>query len=317
MAKALAVAYHNLSVMLEAGVPIQRSLSSVVQGLKGPVRAAFSDLERCVAAGKCLSEIMAGYPRVFAALDVMVVEAADESGNLAESLKLLPQWYEFCGRLRALVVSRLLLPFALINITALIGPLPSLLLGRTNLGQFIFESLQIASLFYVPAVVIVAVIRLSPDTGSCRHLLDHLTLKIPLLGKAVRQLALSRYCRAFSMLCKAGIPAERCAEKAAAVTGNSVVRGLLRNAVGSASSGHPLYEGFSRELPPEFLNLWEIAEQSGQLDGTTERLAKKTGEAAEFMFTEFAVWLPRLVYAFVCIVIIAQIFKNAALIGYP
>lgn len=315
MAKALALAYYNLSVMLEAGVPVQRSVCSVTEGLKGPVRNAFFALDRGVAAGKSLSETMAEYPNVFALLDVMVIEAADLSGNLGESLKLLSQWYEFCGRLKTIMISRLLLPFLLINITALIGPLPSLFLGRIDFQQFIFQALGIASLFYVPAVLVVAVICLTPNTGNCRRLLDLMTLNIPLLGQAVRQLALSRYCRAFSMLCKAGIPANRCAEKAAAVTGNSVIEDLLKNAADSASSGHPLYEGFSRKLPREFLDLWEIAEQSGKLDTATEHLARKTADAAELAFTEFAAWLPRVVYVCVCIIIISQIFRNAALIG--
>ena len=54
MSSDLAIAYHNLSNMLGAGVPVQRSLNTVTPGLKPRLKKAFTDLKDGVAQGNCL-----------------------------------------------------------------------------------------------------------------------------------------------------------------------------------------------------------------------------------------------------------------------
>ena len=54
MTKKLALAYHNLSVMLEAGMPMLKSLDTTAAGLKGNLKNAFSALAKGVSAGSSL-----------------------------------------------------------------------------------------------------------------------------------------------------------------------------------------------------------------------------------------------------------------------
>ncbi|MFB0525187.1 MAG: type II secretion system F family protein, partial [Phycisphaerae bacterium] len=123
MTKKLAVAYYNLSIMLDAGMPLLRSLDTTAAGLKGNLKNAFSVLAKRASAGDSLAETMRKHPWVFAPLDVMLVEVAEMSGNLPQSLKHLSQWYEFCNRLKHIIISGLLLPAVIITIAAPIIPL--------------------------------------------------------------------------------------------------------------------------------------------------------------------------------------------------
>ena len=59
MASGRAVFYHNLSLLLDAGVPLLRSLDIVREGLKGPMKRAFVRLSSEVAKGNGLAETMA------------------------------------------------------------------------------------------------------------------------------------------------------------------------------------------------------------------------------------------------------------------
>lgn len=315
MTKGCTLAYHNLSVMLEAGIPILKCLNTIASGLRGSLREVFSDLAEAVSKGEPLAESMAKYPDVFAPIDVILIEAAEVSGNLSKSFKMLSDWHEFCNRLKVTIISRLMLPFVLISIMVVISPLPALFLSEAGLAHYICEVIVMSALFFLPPGIIFAIFRLKRSTDPLRRSLDALILRIPLLGRAVRQLAISRYCQAFNMLYKAGIPITQCAQKAAGMTGNAVIGDFFKGGSESARAGNMVCEGFSQELPTEFLELWRIAEQTAELDSSIQRLADTSGESAEFLFAQLAQWLPRLIYWLLCAVIIILIFRNAAMIG--
>lgn len=158
----------------------------------------------------------------------MLVEVAEISGKLPQSLKLLSQWYEFCDRLKHILISGLLLPATIITIAAPIFPLPYLILGQITFVKYFLQVLGTLAMFYIPAATIIAIYRLIPNTGLLRRILDTLIIKFPGLGQAIRQLALSRYCQTFNMLYEAGIPITKCAQKAAGITGNTVMADLLK-----------------------------------------------------------------------------------------
>lgn len=314
MTKNISLAYHDLSVMLDAGMPILRSLESLVSGLRGNLQNAFHAVNKDVSSARPIAEAMAEHPKVFAPLDVSVIQAADTSGNLAESFKMLSQWYEFVNHLKRIILSGMLLPVVLINITAFIAPLPFLFLGQISILQYFLAMIRILALLYVPTAAIIAIYRLTPKTGTFRRLLDSLTLRIPLLGQGIRNIAISRYCRTFYIYYKAGIPIAQCAQTAPSMTGNVVITNLFKAGADSAQAGKPISEGFSRQLPTEFLNLWQIGEETGELDSVTKRLADRYADSGEHLLTEFSKWLPRLVYFLVCAVMVIQILRGSGVI---
>jgi type II secretory pathway component PulF len=310
----IALAYHNLSTMLGAGVPLLRSLKTVGQGLSGRLRPAFQELTEAVSKGNRLAETMALHPKVFPPLDVMIVEAAEESGSLAELLGLLSNWHEYCQRIRRKILAGLTLPVVLIHLTAIFAPLPAFFLRGGHIVPLVGEMLAILSLAYIPAAIIIAILRTAPKAGLPRRILDRCALRVPVLGPAVYKLALSRYCWVFHMLLKAGLPITACAAKAADAAGNAVVAEQVRGGAASATQGHPVSEGFGTKLPMDFLDLWRVAEETGELDDAAGRLAASKGEDAEFLLAEFGRWLPRVIYFLVCLLIIYYIRRNLAVI---
>jgi len=116
------------------------------------------------------------------------------------------------------------------------------------------------------------------------------------------------------MLYKAGIPIVQSADKAAALTGNTVIADLFEGGAESARNGNAVVSGFSDKLPLDFLNIWQVGEETGSLDNVTRRIADNYADSAELLFTEFARWLPRLIYALICLLMIMTIFKMAGLI---
>ncbi|MGD2095570.1 MAG: type II secretion system F family protein, partial [Phycisphaerales bacterium] len=112
-------------------------------------------------------------------------------------------------------------------------------------------------------------------------------------------------------LYKAGLPIKECATQATELTGNMAVSDMFRGGVASIEAGKTAYEGLSRKLSKEYLELWYIGEETGELDKTVDKIAEISGDKAELFFTQIAKWLPRLAYVLVCIILIIQIFRTA------
>jgi len=68
--------------------------------------------------------------------------------------------------------------------------------------------------------------------------------------------------------------------------------------------------GFSRSLPSEFICVWEVGEESGELDESARRLGDMHADNAEMRFTLIAQWTPRIIYGIVACVMIYYIFKG-------
>jgi type II secretory pathway component PulF len=311
MSGSLAIAYHNLSNMLEAGVPVQRSLKTLIPGLKGRLQDAFLALADGVAQGNPLAETMVLHPKIFKPVDVMLVEVGEKSGNLPDMIGLLAKWHEMSARMLKRLISGLLLPILVLTIAAFVYPLPSFVLGGFDVNSYLIRVTEILMLFWVPAGIIFLIVRTTPRTGTARRILDSIAIRIPILGSAIRRLAIGRFCWAFHMLCKAGMPYSESVDMALSVTGNAEIADLFAPAAKSVKAGELMSEGFSKKLPLELVEMWKTGEETGMLDDVTKRLADNYSEQAELWFAEFARWFPRFVYFLICLVLIRMIFQLA------
>jgi len=307
----LAIAYHNLSNMLDAGVPVQRSLNTIVPGLKPRLSKAFLALADGVAQGNPMSEAMVLHPKVFDPVDIMLVEVGEKSGNLPDLIGLLSKWHEMSARMLKRLISGLLLPVLVLTIAAFVYPLAGLILGEWGVKEYLQKAVGILLLFWIPAAIIVLIIRTTPRTGPARRVLDNIVLRIPVLGRAVHRLSIGRFCWAFHMLCMAGVPYSESVEMSVSVTGNQVVADLFRPAAKSVRAGELMSAGFSKKLPFDLVEMWKTGEETGRLDDMSRRLADNYSEQAEFWFAEFTRWFPRFVYLLICIMLIIMILQLA------
>ena len=304
-----ALIYHDLAVLLDAGVPTLRSLQIISEGLKGRLKIIFSDLSKSVSQGNTFADSMAKHPKAFARMDLMLVKSAELSGELPNCFKELSNWYEFKKRIKGILISGFMLPLVILHIMAFIVPLPSVVLGKITISQYLIRIAITLGSFYLLIGISLILYHSLPDTGLFRKLFDALILRIPILGLGIRQLSICRYCRGFSMLYKAGLPIAQCATQATELTGNLIIADMFKGAAASIEAGNSAYEGFSGRLPLDYLNLWQTGEEVGELDKMSAKIAEISGDRAELLIIEFAKWLPRFCYALICIVMIIQIIK--------
>lgn len=306
--------YHNLATLLEAGLPVVRSLRTAGGGTRGKLRRQFAAMADAAADGAPMAETMARHPREFDPLEVLLVRTGETAGNLPACLTMLSEWFAFRRRLARSLTSGMILPLIVLHGAAFIAPLPTLFLTDMTLAGYMRQVLTILAVFWIPVVAILAVLRFAPKGGVARRLLDLVVMRIPLVRRGVRSLSLSRYFRAFAMLHKAGVPIVRTASLAVEVGGNSVIMDLVRGGADSAREGRPVSEGFSPMLPREYLEIWQIGEKTGTLDAAASRAADHAGESADRVFTELCRWIPRIIYCIISVWIITRILAAAGVV---
>ncbi len=305
----LAQAYYDLAVMLDAGMPILRSLDIMIQGRTGQLKQVFSRIRESLSKGSSLAEAMGKHRNVFPDMDRMLIEAAETAGSLNDSFKMLSQWHEFLHRITRRIRMGLIYPLLILHIGAFVYGFPNFILGKMTNWAYLSQVLQILLLFYIPAAIVVLLMRLRDRVSGIAIPFDFLALRIPILGTAIYHLSICRYAKAFGMLYKAGVPISETTERATRATGNVVVARMFQGGFASVRQGGMAWEGFSKRLPPEYLQLWQIGEESGELDKTVDKIAEISGDRADLWFTQFAFWMPWFVYVFIAGIMVVMIFK--------
>jgi type IV pilus assembly protein PilC len=292
----LAQSYYDLATLLDAGVPIMRSIDILIQGRQGRLKRTFTAMRESLSQGASLSEAVDRHRNVFPEMDRMLIQAAETSGVLGDAFKMLSQWHEFVGRLTRRIASGLLYPVFCLHAAAFLVPALPLILGKIGFGGFLLRVMQILAFLYVPMLLVLAVSHFRPRTSSLRHFFDRLVLSIPVFGPAVYHLAVSRYAKAFVMLYQAGVPITECTQRAQLVTGNAIVADLFAGATASVREGGLASDGLSSRLPAEYRDMWRIGEEAGELDKMADKVAQMAADRADLYFTAFASGFPKVVY---------------------
>ncbi len=315
MSKVLADFYYNLAILLDAGVPIIRTMGISNQSCKGSMKKVVSDVNETIAGGNSLADGLKKHPKIFSHFDITAVDAADKSGSLPEVLKLLSEWHQFKINIKRKIISGLYFPLIILIFASFIAPLPLAILGNISFLRAFIEAFCTLGVFLLPAFIIVLLIKFTPQRGSFREIFDQVCLKIPLLGKALKHYAVSRFCYTFYILQKAAVPVAETIKTSLESTTNAVVAARLEGGLESAEAGHNVSEGLKNPFVDGFVELWAIGEETGQTDTVAKKLADQNKEESFRYFTLFAEWLPKVVYLFVCLMMIGMILRGLSSIG--
>jgi type IV pilus assembly protein PilC len=300
--------YQNLSTLLNAGLPILRAVRTTQQQSLKRYRHILQQIEEDIHAGVEMSESIKAFPKLFDPLDSLMIHVGEQTGQMVEILKNLGDWYQLRQRQQQIIRSGLAYPAFIIHFAAFVLPLLPAMFGG-GVKAYVHGALTILTIFYIPVVLFLISRKLLPQKGLLRRLLDYIILWIPLLGSAMKFLAIGRYCSIFSVMYKAGIPILQCAALAPQTCGNRAIAHLFEGGYYAAKAGKPMSEGFGRSLPAGFLEMWSIGEESGDLDKASEKLAEIYMDKAQFRLELIAVWMPRLIYFAVMIIMAILIIK--------
>ncbi|MEW6683217.1 MAG: type II secretion system inner membrane protein GspF [Nitrospirota bacterium] len=291
----VAVLTRQLATLLAAGLPLVDSLTALGEQVeRTAVKRVVASVRERIREGGSFAEALAVHPTVFSSLYVNMVRVGEASGTLDRVLQSLAEFLERQAKVRNAVVGALTYPvlmlavslailvfliaFVVPKVTAVFADLQQALPWPTRL--LIFASDAVRAGWWVFAIVAVAGgvwFSRYARTAHGRRRLDALALRVPIVGRLTRLIALSRFSSTLSTLLAGGVALLTALEIVRHVVRNEIIAAAIDAARERIRQGQSIAEPLrtSGVFPPLVTHMIAVGELSGEL----ESMLKKVSEA--------------------------------------
>lgn len=287
----LGVMYGQLADLLGSGVPLLRALDSLV---KSTVSSGLQDLLKqiriSVAEGKSLTDALREYPEVFPILHTAMVQAGERAAFLEDVLRSLAGFLERLDELKSKVTGALIYPalLAALGATVMLGALiffvpkfePLLANAKKPLPTEILFGASVVVrnhwyLLLIGGAALVAFVWVNLKSEKARRRTEVWQLKIPVVGQALRLVAITRFCRILGTMLANGVPMLHALKISKDATGSTLLGERIAEAAEAVRDGKRLSEplGTGGFFPEQILAMISVAEESNKLDKVLVQIA--------------------------------------------
>jgi len=276
---------------LAAGVPLEEALRTIgAQSEHRGVRRVVMATHAQVLEGLRLADAMALQGKAFPPLYRAMVAAGERSGALPDILERLAELLERQQQLRGKLVGALVYPATLaltavvvvIALMAFVVPkvveqfdsmgreLPWLTRAVIGISDVIVHwGWLVLALLVVAAIALARMLR----QEAFRLRVDTALLRLPLLGRVIRDLHAARMARTLAVMLSSGLPLLEGLSVTARTVGNQALRAATRQMVVALDGGGSLSVAMRQAnvFPPTLLYMAGSGESSGRLGPMLER----------------------------------------------
>ncbi len=276
--------YYSLATTTEAGVPIDRALATLKRGKKGPMLWMIDIMEHMVARGETLYKAMSDYPKCFDEFQLMIVKGAEASGMLPKTFKKLAEYYEIRHTEKNRFIAGMIYPLLLLHAVVLLPPIKYLFIS--TVWAYLGAVLPVLGTAYGVTGLTVFIWKRFGNDSEFRRKADRLLIHLPAVGKLLEDVAIARVLWTLATQLDAGIEAVTAARNAAATAGNLHIRHRLEEPIFMLENGLSFedYFGVTGVLEIDYFSMVSVAEKSGQLPDSLEKLVRMMNERSSQRF---------------------------------
>ena len=291
--KQIVVTTRQLATLIDAGLPLLRSLNILISQLKpSKMRDVLREVAHDVQTGSTFSEGLAKHPKVFDRLYVNMVRAGEVGGMLEVVLNRLAIFMEKAMVLKRRVKSAAVYPLFVVLASSgivsfllarvvpvfaeIFADMGATLPGPTQLLIDIADFMKMKwwiLLLMINSTLIA--IKLLMKIPPIRNTVDFLSLKIPLLGDLITKVAVARFARTLGTLLNSGVPILQALKITKEVIANHTIQKAVQKVHDSIKEGEtiaaPLDE--SKVFPAMVVNMIDVGEETGSLDTMLNKVA--------------------------------------------
>ncbi len=302
--KELTVVTRQLAILLEAGLPLIRSLRTLEKQAKNPaVQGVLGKTSDIVEGGATFAEALAQSPKSFDKLYLNMVRAGEASGAMETILDRLAGFMEKAARITGKVKSAMIYPCVIMSIAilAVVGlmifivpnfrkifsdllgpdePLP----GITEFLIAVSDSMvQTWYYWLIGVVAIVIIFKIASKIPAGKFCIDWCTYNMPLFGPIVMKTAVSRFSRTLGTLMSSGVPVLSALAIVKETSGNEVVAKAVQEVYSAVKEGDgisvPL--GKTKVFPEMVISMVEVGEETGKLPEMLDKIANTFDEEVD------------------------------------
>ena len=307
--KILTVFIRQLAVLIDAGLPLMRSLKTLERQQKpGTLQDAIIGIAELVEGGNTFSEALSNYPKIFNRLFVNMVKAGEAGGVLELVLNRLAEFVEKAEKLKAKVKAAMIYPIAVVAVA--VGVLSYLMVSVVPKFQDIFGDFDItlpkmtailistshwirSNVYYdhfpYVGVLILApiglfiVIKALAKTNKGKVIVDSLKLNMPLFGELLRKVAIARFARTLGTLINSGVPILQALNIVRDTSGNEIIARAVGSVHDSIREGESIVAPLrdTKVFTPMVISMIEVGEETGKLPDMLLRVADTYDEEVD------------------------------------
>jgi type IV pilus assembly protein PilC len=321
--KALAIFTRQLSVMIDAGLPLVQCLELLQKEEPNPSMAAAIEAVRAdIEAGASLADALAKRGEAFNALYTNMVAAGEAGGILDVILQRLSTFIEKEVKLKSQVRSAMIYPSAVLSIAAIVVvvilwkvvptftmlfagmgaplPLPTRVVVALSNG-LIYALPFLVAAFFGGAYML----RKYYASVKGRLKIDTMLLKMPLIGKILRKVSVARFCRTLGTLLSSGVPLLDGLDITAKTAGNAVIENAVKFVRARIERGETISAPLKNTgvFPPMVSQMIGAGESTGALDTMLNKIAEFYEEEVDVAVAGLLTILEPVLIAFLGVVV--------------
>ncbi|MBR7104911.1 MAG: type II secretion system F family protein [Lentisphaeria bacterium] len=294
--KELTVVTRQLAILLDAGLPLIRSLHTLEKQAKNPVvKIVLGKTAETVEGGATFAEALSQNPKSFDKLYLNMVRAGEASGAMETILDRLAAFMEKSAKIAGKVKSAMIYPIVVLSISllAVVGlmifivpnfekifkdllgpnePLP----GVTLLILGISNTLISRWYYYVGGIVgVVAFFKIIVKIPLGKFAMDWVKYNIPIFGPIVSKTAVSRFSRTLGTLMSSGVPVLQALSIVKETSGNDVVANAIQKVHDAVKEGEGIAKplGETHVFEDMVISMVEVGEETGKLSEMLNKIA--------------------------------------------
>jgi len=285
----------QFATMIGAGLSLTKCLSILgAQTESASLRVIINQIARDVESGQSLSDAMAKHPKVFPPIFVNMVRSGETGGGLDEVLNRVADHFEREAMIKGRIKSAMTYPIAMGSLVFIVLvamlifvvptfqtmfasmggtlPAPTAFLVALSEGSRSWPGL----IFLIVVIAIVVAFRWWKSTPEGLYTWDSIKLRMPVFGKLIRKMALSRFTRTFGTLVAAGVPILAALDIVGSTSGNEVIARAVRKVRSAIKEGETIAKPLSENpvFPAMVVQMISVGEETGALDAMLSKVAE-------------------------------------------
>ena len=340
--KEKAVFTHQLATLLRAGMQLSRALKTLAKQTENPYLASIIN-QLCIdiEESSSLSMAMRKHPATFSSVYTAIVEAAEESGSLPETLSVLSNQLKTQSAVHARIRGAMVYPLFLLCVSVIVVGVLTTFVVPKFIEMFVNSNQELPlptklldmGMTFVKDSWWVVLIGLAGLTGlvmialrekRLRLSLDHTLMRMPLFGQVNQKLQIARFARTLGSLMRGGVRIVEAINTTRGVTSNLAFERGVSNIETQLLKGSTLAKAIEEQ--PYFSeitsNMVAVGEETGMLPEMLLEVADMYDQECESAINSVTTLLGPLmivvlgaIVGFVVVAILLPIFRTSTMIG--
>lgn len=323
--KDLTVFTRQLAILLDAGLPLIRSLKTLERQAKNPaVKTILGKVAASVEGGSTFSEALAQHPKSFDKLYLNMIRAGEAAGKLELILMRLAGFREKAAKIAGKVKSAMVYPAIVLTIAIGItiflmivivpkfqvmfeemldgAQLPAITQFVMGVSQWLQHNIIVA---VVLIIVLIIALRLALKTEKGRFYFDKGIYNAPVIGLLISRNAISKFSRTLGTLMGSGVPVLNALQIVRDTAGNELVSKAVQQVHDAVKEGEPMAPPLqaTKIFPDMVISMIEVGEETGKLPDMLEKIADTYDEEVDNAVTALTSMIEPLMIVFLAVIV--------------